>query len=172
MPYRFGYYIINSHIDDTWEKSIAFCQHYKNAKIKNQFISENSFYRELEVRHGMSIHPYGTSIGETYEMTFGYHPDEKITYVSVKIKFSYFGRGFPWLVPRDVMKKWAYYIGTEPVTLNREQNSAYLEKINEIFNLSRNKTLSQSFGFCPFCGHQINSNAIFCGECGTNLVDS
>ncbi|MFW9878125.1 MAG: hypothetical protein ACFFG0_34020 [Candidatus Thorarchaeota archaeon] len=52
MGHKFGCYKIHSHINDVWNKTIGFWQN-NHSKIEDQFISENSYYRELKVRHNM-----------------------------------------------------------------------------------------------------------------------
>lgn len=170
MAHRFGYYMIHSYIDDVWNKTLSFCQNHK-CKIINQFISENRLYRELKIKHGASMHPYATSMGETYKMTFGYHPKESITYISVEIKFSMFGKGFPLLVPKNIMKRWAKEIGTRPMKLTREQDQTYLEKFDQICNISGKEIPHTLTNFCPICGHRNTLNTELCIVCCTNLKD-
>ncbi|MFX1407569.1 MAG: hypothetical protein ACFFC9_04720 [Promethearchaeota archaeon] len=169
MPYRFGYYIINSHINDVWDNTLAFWQNKRSVKITNSFISENSFYRELKVKHGMSVHAYGTSIREIYEMTFGYDPSERKTYVSVEVFFSWAGRGFIWLVPQNVMKSWALEMGILPKKLLHKKDEYYSEKFNQICNYSGQERIGEKVNFCPICGNQLSIHCKFCAECGTNL---
>lgn len=170
MGHRFGYYMMHSHINDVWNKTIGFWQS-NHGKIHDQFISENSYYRELKVRHSMSVHLYGTSNGETYKMTFGYHPIENITYISIAIQFSYFGRGFPWMVPQNLMKKWSHEIGIEPVKLLKEKDHTFLEKFNEICNLTSQEIIGQSGNFCPICGNRNTVDTRLCIECGINIEE-
>jgi hypothetical protein len=169
MPYRFGYYIIKAPISDVWEKTLFFWRKKRSIKIINSFISKNSFYRELKVRHGMSVHSYGTSTREVYEMTFGYDPSDRKTYVSVKISFSLAGRGFIWLVPQNVMKSWALEMGILPIKLLHKKDQYYLEKFNEICNYSGLERIGEKKNFCPICGNQLSVRCKFCAECGANL---
>ena len=135
MANRFVNYVIYSHIDEVWNGTLDFWNN-KNGKIRDQFISRNTLYRTLDVRRGMSVHPYGTSTGQTYEMTFAYHPHEKITYVNISIKFSNFGKGFPWLVPKKLIEKWAYRMGINPMKLARNQDLGFVGKFEEIRNIA------------------------------------
>lgn len=169
MPYRFGYYIINSHINDVWDNTLTFWQNKRSVKITNSFISENSFYRELKVKHGMSVHAYGTSTREIYKMTFGYNPSERKTYVGVEIFFSWAGRGFIWLVPQNVMKSWALEMGILPIKLLPKRDEYYLERFNQICNYSGQERIGEKKNFCPVCGNQLAIHCKSCAECGTNL---
>jgi hypothetical protein len=169
MPNRFVYYIINSHINDVWEKTLAFWQHKRSIKITHDFISKDSFFRELTVKHGMSVHIYGTSSREIYKMTFGYNPSERKTYVGVEIFFSLFGRGFIWLVPQNVMKSWALKMGVLPKKLLHKKDEYFLEKFNEICNYSGQERIGEKINFCPICGNQVSIHCTFCAECGINL---
>lgn len=169
--HRYGYFMIDSHIDDVWNRTLAFWQN-KKCKISEQFISVNSLFRELSVRHSFSMHPYGTSMGETYEMTFGYNPEKSVTYVSVGIKFSGFGRGFTWLVPQEMMGKWAKEMEIQPIKLMKKQNLKYLEIFNDITNISNQLTPSQTRMFCPYCGSDNSLTSKFCSKCGINLENT
>ena len=164
MGKRFGYYEIKSHINEIWNKTLKFCQNHK-AKIKIQFISSNTLYRELKVKYRGSIRPYGSTFSETYELTFGYHPYEKITYVSIKIKFIT-ARGFSGLVPQDNLKKWAREIGTEPIKLTRRQDQTFSDKYDEICNLTGQEHAGQPLHFCPTCGNPNSLIIDVCVECG------
>ena len=170
MVHRFGYYKINSHVNDVWNKNLAFWQR-KKCKILDQFISKNSLYGELKVKHGISGHLYGTSMGETYDMKFGYHPQEGITYVSVDIDFSMLGRGFIWLVPKNIMKEWANEMGIQPVKLIREKDRTYRTKFDEIINMNEKQVSSKLQSICPACGNENELKTKICPECGTNLEE-
>ena len=170
MGKRFGYYKINSHINEVWVKTIAFCQHH-SGKILDQFISSNTLYRELKVKHYGSIRPYGSTISETYEMTLGYQPVEKITYVSVKVKFIT-SRGFSGRIPQEILNKWASKIGIEPIKLARKEDLAFMEKFNEICNLTGREKIDQPIHFCSTCGNPMSFYITICEECGTELKES
>ena len=150
---RYGYYTINSSLEDVWNRTFEFFEKYK-CKIKDQHLSPNRLYRKLIIRHSFSMHIYGTSSGETYEMTFGYNPSDDNTYVSVSVKYSNFGKGVPSKVPKDMMKEWAYEMG---ITLN---------KIKE---LSQNQIVNLSNVFCAMCGEKNSKTAKFCVYCGSQL---
>lgn len=167
MGKRFGYYKIQSHVNDVWDNTLAFWQKNRG-KIRDQFISANTLFRELKIRHPGSIHGYGANFGETYEMTFGFQPTENITYVSVKIKFT-MGRGFYWVIPQDVMKKWARKIGVDPIKLTRKQDQTFSEKFNEICNITGRENSGHSRNFCPICGNENILKIKFCIECGTQI---
>ena len=167
MGKRFGNYKINWHINDVWDNTLTFWQNHRG-KIRDQFISSNTLYRELKVKHGGSIRPYGSTISETYEITFGYHPYERITYISVKAKFI-IARGFSGMVPQEIMKKWARQIGIEPIKLTRKEDQAFSEKFNEICNLTGLENTDRPVNFCPICGHPIELNPKLCMECSTDL---
>ena len=167
MGKRFGIYKVNSHINDVWDKTLTFCQDHRG-KIRDQFISSNTLYRELKVKHGGSLRPYGSTISETYEITFGYHPYERITYISVKIKFIS-ARGFSGLVPQEIMKKWARQIGIEPIKLTRKEDQTFQERFNEICSITGAENISKPTNFCPICGHPIELNPKLCIECGIVL---
>ena len=59
---------------------------------------------------------------------------EKITYVNIAVKFSNFGKGFPWLVPKKLIEKWAHKMGINPIKLRREQDINFVGKFEEIRN--------------------------------------
>ena len=48
MGKRFGNYKINWHINDVWDKTLTFWQNHRG-KIRDQFISSNTLYRELRL---------------------------------------------------------------------------------------------------------------------------
>ncbi|MFW9878124.1 MAG: hypothetical protein ACFFG0_34015 [Candidatus Thorarchaeota archaeon] len=104
-------------------------------------------------------------------MRFRYHPSEKITYISVDIKFSYFGRGFPWIVPQNLMRKWSYKIGIKSVKLIKEKDHKLLEKFSEICILTKQEIFGQSVNFCPICGNRNAADIRLCIECGINLEE-
>lgn len=167
MGKRFGNYKINLHINDVWNKTLTFWQTH-NGKFRDQFISANTLYRELTIKRGASVRPYGSTISEIYEMTFGYHPYERITYISIKIKFIT-ARGFSGMVPQEIMKKWARQIGIEPIKLTRKEDQALSEKFNEICNLTGVETTGLPVNFCPICGYPNSFNINHCIECGIEL---
>ncbi len=169
MGKRFGYYKIQAHINEVWEKTLAFCQQHKG-KIRDQFISSNTLFRELKVKHNGSIRPYGSTFSETYEMTLGYQPVEKFTYISVKIKFIT-SRGFSGKIPEEIMNKWATKIGIEPMKLARKEDLAFIEKFNEICSLTGRENTDQPINFCPTCGNPTSFYITVCGECGTELKE-
>ena len=89
MIKRFANCVIHSPIDDIWDKTLNFWEHNwkKNVKVEKIYVSENHFYREVIVKHGLSVHPYGTSSGEIYKMKFVYLPSERSTYVNIEIDY-------------------------------------------------------------------------------------
>jgi len=169
MGKRFGNYKINWHINDVWNKTLTFWQNHKG-KIQDQFISSNTLYRELKIKHGGSIRPYGSTFRETYEMTFGYHPFERITYISIKFKFI-IARGFSWSVPQNILKQWAHQIGIQDFKLFHKADETFQEKFNEICNITGSENTGLPANFCPICGHPNSFNINQCIECGTKLEE-
>ncbi len=148
---RYGYYAINLSLEDVWNRTLVLFENYKG-KIKDQYISTNNLYRKLRIRHGFSMHIYGTSSGETYEMTFGYNPSDNTTYVSVSVKYSHFGRGIPSKVPKDMMKKWAYEMGITPMKLVKEIDYNFLANLDKIQEIPLHQIDNLSKVFCFACG--------------------
>ncbi len=171
MVRKYGYCMTKSHIDEIWNRTLTFWQE-KKAKIRQEFISDTGLYRTLIVRKGMFMHMYATSYGETYEMTFGFDPSEELTYISVYAKFSVFGKGFVWLVPDKMMEEWANAMIIPPMKLKQKQNPKYMQKFNEISNLSSHQAIDQIGKFCPVCGKEHATHHKFCEACGTKLVIS
>jgi len=169
MGKRFGNSKVNLHINNVWDKTLSFWQNNKG-KIRDQFISSNTLYRELLVKHWGSIRPYGSTISETYEMTFGYHPYEKITYITVKVRFIV-ARGFSGMIPQEFMKKWAHQIGIDPIKLTHKEDQDFSEKFNEICNLTELENIDRPINFCPICGHPNSLNINLCIECGTVIEE-
>ncbi|MFX1376429.1 MAG: hypothetical protein ACFFA0_11490 [Promethearchaeota archaeon] len=165
---RYGYYSINIPLEVAWNKTLVFFESYK-VKIKDQYISTNNLYRKLRIRRGVSIHIYGTSMGETYELTFGYNPSDNTTYVSVSVKYSNFGRGIPSKVPKDMMKKWAYEMGLTPMKLNKEIDYDFLANLDKIQKIPLHQITNLSNVFCDICGEANNKMDTFCSSCGNQL---
>ena len=167
MGRRFANFKIESHINDVWNKTLEFCKTHR-CKILDQFVSSNTLFRELKVKHNGTLRPYGSTISETYEMRLGYQPAENYTYVNVKVKFIT-ARGFSGRISQENMDRWARYIDTKPIKLTRKDDQPFLEKFNEICNLTGRESTDQAANFCPLCG---NPNSIYfntCTECGTKL---
>jgi len=117
----------------------------------------------------MSVHSYGTSGQEIYNMQFGYNPSEKQTYVSIEIKFSLIGRGFICLVPQNFMKSWAIEIGIESIKLLHKKDKLFLENFNQICNSSGQEKVGEKANFCPICGNRLSIRCRFCSECGIEI---
>ncbi len=165
---RYGYYAINLSLEDVWNKTLEFFENHKG-KIKDHYISTNNIYRKLRMRRGFSAHLYGTSIGETYEMAFGYNPSDSTTYVSVGVKYSNFGRGVPSKVPKDIMKKWAYEMGITPIKLVKEIDYNFLANLDKIQEIPSHQIANLSTIFCAACGEKNSKTNTFCVSCGTQL---
>ncbi|MFX1499473.1 MAG: hypothetical protein ACFFDH_00760 [Promethearchaeota archaeon] len=165
---RYGYYTLNLPLEDAWNRTLVFFENHK-CKIKDQYISTNELYRNLTMRHGTSMHIYGTSMGETYEITFGYNPSDNITYVSVSVKYSNFGKGIPSKVPKDMMKEWAYEMGIIPMKLVKEIDLNFLANLDKIQEISQDQVAHLSKVFCAICGEANSKNGTFCVSCGTKL---
>jgi len=165
---RYGYYAINLSLEDAWNKTLVFFENHKG-KIKDQYISTNNLYRKLRIRHGFSTHLYGTSSGETYELTFGYNPPDNITYVSVSVKYSNFGKGIPSKVPKDMMKEWAYKMGITPMKLVKEIDHKFLANLDKIQEFSQYQIAKLSTVFCAMCGEANSKKGQFCVSCGAPL---
>ena len=165
---RYGYYRINISLEDVWNRSLVFFENHKG-KIKDQYLSTNNLYRKLSIRHGFSMHGYGTSMGETYEMIFGYNPSDNKTYVSVSVKYSNFGRGIPSKVPKDMMKKWVYEMGIVPMKLVKEIDYKFLDNLEKIREIPIHLVTNLFKVFCSACGEVNSKKGTFCVSCGTQL---
>jgi ribosomal protein S27AE len=165
---RYGYYAINLSLEDVWNKSLVFFENHKS-KIEDQYLSSNNLYRKLRIRHGFSVHLYGTSVGETYELTFGYNPSDNNTYVSVSVKYSNFGRGIPSKVPKDMIKRWTYEMGITPIKLVKEIDYHFLANLDKIQEIPQHQIENLSNVFCPMCGEANNKKRTYCVSCGNRL---
>ncbi|MFX1600500.1 MAG: zinc ribbon domain-containing protein [Promethearchaeota archaeon] len=165
---RYGYYTINLSLEDAWNRTLVFFENHK-CKIKDQYISTNNLYRKLRIHHGFSTHIYGTSMGETYEMIFGYNPSDNSTYVSVSVKYSNFGKGIPSKVPKDMMKKWAYEMGLLSMKLVEEIDYKFLANLDKIQEISLDQIANLSKVFCTTCGEENSKKNTFCISCGIRL---
>ncbi|MFX1365584.1 MAG: zinc-ribbon domain-containing protein [Promethearchaeota archaeon] len=165
---RYCYHALNLPLEDTWNRTLVFFRNHKG-KIKDQYISTNKLYRKLTIRHGTSMHIYGTSMGETYEMTFGYNPSDGLTYVSISVKYSNFGKGIPSKVPKDMMKEWAYEMGITPMKLVKEIDYTFLANLDKIQEISRHQIAHLSKVLCVHCGEANSRNDTYCVYCGTKL---
>ena len=165
---RYGYNAINLSLEDAWNRTLVFFENHKG-KIIDQYISTNNLYRKIRIRHALSTHIYGTSMGEIYEMTFGYNPSDNTTYVSVSVKYSNFGKGIPSKVPKDMMKKWAYEMGITPMKLVKEIDYNFLANLDKIQEIPLHQIANLSNVFCAACGEVNSKNGTFCVSCGTQL---
>ena len=165
---RYGYYAINLSLEDVWNRTLVFFENYKG-NIIDQYISTNNLYRKLRIRHDFSMHIYGTSWGETYEMTFGYNPSDNTTYVSVSVKYSNFGKGVPSKVPKDMMEKWAYEMGITPMKLVKEIDYNFLADLDKIQEIPLHQIDNLSKVFCFACGKANSKMDTICVSCGTQL---
>ena len=165
---RYGYYAINLPLEDVWNRTLVFFENHKS-KIEDQYISSNNMYRKLRMKHGFSTHLYGTSIGETYELIFGYNPADNTTYASVFVKYSNFGRGIPSKVPKDMMKKWTYEMGITPTKLIKEIDYNFLAILDNIQKMPKQQIENLLRMFCALCGEENSKKGTFCVSCGTRL---
>lgn len=165
---RYGYYVINLPLEDVWKRTLVFFENY-NSKIKDHYVSTNNLYRKLRIRHGTSMHIYGTSMGETYEMIFGYNPSDDTTYVSISAKYSNFGRGIPSKVPKDMMKEWAYEMDIIPMKLVKEADYNFLANLDKIQEIPLDQISNLSKVFCAICGEENRKKNTYCVSCGTKL---
>lgn len=165
---RYGYYAININLDDVWNRTLVFFEKHK-FKIIDQYISTNNLYRRLRIKHGFSMHIYGSSYGETYEMAFGYNPSDNTTYVSISVKYSNFGKGIPSKVPKDMMKKWASEMGITPMKLVKEIDDNFLANLDKIQEIPPHQVENLSKVYCFACGEANNKIDNFCVSCGTQL---
>ena len=165
---RYGYYATNLSLEDAWNRTLVFFENNK-CKIKDQYISTNNLYRKLIIHHGSSIHIFGTSMGETYEMTFGYNPSNNTIFISISTKYSNFGRGIPSKVPKEMMKNWAYEMDLIPMKLVKEIDYKFLANLDKIQEISLDQIANLSKVFCATCGEENSKKDIFCISCGTKL---
>jgi len=165
---RYGYYEIKMPLEDAWNRTIEFFEGHKS-KIVEKHISPNNLYRMLRMKHVFSMHLYGTSMGETYELAFGNDPADNTTYVSISVKYSNFGRGIPSKVPKDMMKKWAYGMGITPVKLVKEIDYIFLAHLDKIQTIPLHQVEHLSRLFCAMCGEANKEKDTFCVSCGTRL---
>ncbi|MFW9930710.1 MAG: hypothetical protein ACFFD1_15075 [Candidatus Thorarchaeota archaeon] len=165
---RYGYYATYLSLDDAWNKTLIFFEKHK-AKIKDHYVSRNNLYRKLTIRHGFSVHLYGTSMGETYEIIFGYNPSDNTTYISVSVKYSNFGRGIPSKVPKDMIKEWAYEMGFNPMKLVKDVDCDFLANLDKIQEIPLGQITNLSKVFCAICGEENSKMNKYCVSCGTEL---
>jgi len=165
---RYGYNAINLSLEDAWNRTLAFFKKHKS-KIIDQYISTNNLYRKLRIRHASSMRIYGSSMGETYEMTFGYNPSDNTTYVSVSVKSSNFGKGIPSKIPKDMMKKWANEMGITPMKLVKETDYNFLANLDKIQEIPLHQIANLSKVFCFACGEANSKKSTICVSCRTQL---
>ena len=165
---RYGYYSINISLEDAWNRTLVFFENHRG-KIRDQYISTNNLYRKLRIRHGYSMHIYGNSMGETYEMTFGYNPSDSTTYISVSVKYSNFSKGIPSKVPKDMIKKWTYEMGITPMKLIKEIDYNFLANLEKIQEIPLHQIANLAKLFCAACGEANRIKSTICVSCGTQL---
>ena len=165
---RYGYFSINLPIEDVWERTLLFFENHKG-KIEEQYVSTNNLYRKLKIRHGPSMHIYGTSVGETYEMIFGYNPSETVTHVSISVKYSNFGKGIPSKVPKEMVRDWASEMGIAYAKLIKEIDYNFINNINKIEEIPQHQIQDLNRIFCYACGEKNHNKSIYCMYCGTKL---
>ena len=168
MPKKYGYYIINSDIDEIWSKNAMFWKN-KKGDIIEQEISDNKLYRVFSFKHGVSMKIYGFAGGQTFTLIFGYLPDENTTLVSAEVKFSILGKGAVWKFPNDIMKEWADFMNVEHINLQNEKNPKMLEIAHRIDDILNNSNVNvEKQHYCPYCGAELKSSEKFCVSCNSD----
>ena len=165
---KYGYSAISLPLEDVWNKTLEFFENNKG-KIKDLYVSPNNIYRKLRIRHGFSTHVYGTSMGETYEMIFGYNPSDDTTYVSVSAEYSNMGKGFPSKVPKDMLNKWANEMGIISMKLVKEIDNNFLVNLDKFQHMSQDEIVNLSKVFCYACGEENSKRSTYCVYCGIQL---
>ena len=168
MPKKYGYFELNSDIDEIWSKNSMFWNS-KNGKIIKQEISDNKLYRVFNFKHGASMKIYGFSGGSTFNLIFGSLPDEKITLVSIEVKYSFFGKGAVWKFPNEIMKEWAKFMNIEHINLQSEKSPKFLEIAQKIEDISNNSdVIVEKQHYCPYCGAELKESKKICANCNSD----
>ncbi len=167
MPKKYGYYVLNLDIDEIWSKNSMFWNN-KNGKIIEQEISDNKLYRVFSFKHGFSMKIYGSSGGQTFNLKFGYLPNENTTLVSVEVKFNIIGKGAVWKFPDEIMKEWAESMNIEHVKFQNNKTPKMHEidqRIDKILNISN---INVEKHYCPYCGAEIKESQKICKYCDSD----
>ncbi|MHA1473885.1 MAG: zinc ribbon domain-containing protein [Promethearchaeota archaeon] len=164
MPKKYGYYVINSDIDEIWSKNSMFWNN-RNGKIIEQEISDNKLYRVFIFKHGASMKIYGWSSGQTFNLKFGYLPDENATLVIVEVKFSIMGKGAVWIFPDEIMKEWAKSMNIEHIKFQNNKTPKMLEIDQRIDNILNNSDINVEKHYCPYCGAELKESQKICVYC-------
>ena len=167
MPKKYGYYVLNLDIDELWSKNSMFWNS-RNGKIIEQENSDNKLYRVFNFKHGASMKIYGFSGGQTFNLIFGSLPDEKITLVSIEVKYSFFGKGAVWKFPNEIMKEWAKFMNVEYANLQSEKSPKFLEINQRIDGTLNNSDINVGNHYCPYCGAELKSSEKFCVSCNSD----
>jgi len=167
MPKKYGYYVLNLDIDEIWSKNSMFWNR-KNGKIIEQEISDNNLYRVFSFKHGFSMKIYGSAGGQTFNLKFGYLPDENTTLVSVEVKFSFMGKGAVWKFPDEIMKEWAESMNIEHVKFQNNRTPK-MHEIDQRIDKTLNKSdLNVEKHYCPYCGAELKGSEKFCVSCNSD----
>ena len=164
MPKKYGYYIFNLDIDEIWSKNATFWKN-RNGKIIEQEISDNNLYRVFIFKHGATMKIFGFSGGQTFNLKFGYFPDENTTLVSVEVKFSYMGKGAVWKFPDEIMKEWAEIMDIEHVKFQNKKTPKILEISQRIDNILNKSDDNVEKHYCLYCGAEIKESQKNCAYC-------
>ncbi len=168
MPKKYGYYVLNLDIEEIWSKNSMFWNN-RNGKIIEQEISANNFYRVFSFKHGVSMKFYGFAGGQTFNLKFGYHPDENTTLVSVEVKFSIMGKGAVWKFPDEIMKDWAKFMNIEHINLKNEKSPKIVEIAQKIEDISNNSdVIVEKQHYCPYCGAELKESKKICANCNSD----
>ncbi len=167
MPKKFGCYIVNMDIDEIWSKNAMFWNN-RNGKIIEQEISANNLSRVFIFKHGLTMKFYGSSGGQTFKLKFGYLPDEKVTLVSVEVKFSILGKGAVWKFPDEIMKKWAESMNIEHVKFQNQKTPKILEIAQRIDSILDNPEINVEKHYCPYCGAELKESQKICAYCDSD----
>jgi len=169
MPTIYCFFQLPEHVEQVWTKNVQFWKE-KKSKILNEYLSESGLYRTMTIKHGISAHIYGTSMGEKYRLRFAYLPDDNLTQVEIEIKFSYMGRGYVWKVPKDMITDWAFQMDLPQVEFYTKKKS--LQQRNEFEKISdiiENKGIISKRVYCPHCGFANTYKTLYCKDCGLDL---
>jgi hypothetical protein len=130
LGHKFGYYSIKLPLKEVSNRTFSFGNCNKGIVV-SKVSSSNKLLHTLNVKRGMSLGSYS----ETYIMKMPYDPNDLMTYISAEVSLS-FGYRLQWLTPQNLMKQWALNIGIEPMKLNRKQDPDFMNKMNQIMNIS------------------------------------
>ena len=163
MGHKYGFYSVKTSLEDVLNRTLNFWNENKG-KVTNQIPSPNNLFYTINVKKDISMGSYG----ETYFMNIGFDPNDSTTYITMDVSLS-FGAGMQWLAPQKITKKWAQYIGAEPMKLIRKQDLNFLKKLNEIKNMSGLSNQNVELKICKNCGKENLLSSNYCKSCGANI---